>query len=128
MEFKSRNFDAAETVLSIENLTVRLAGNQDVRPILDGISLKIRAGETACLVGESGSGKSVTSLATMGLLPGGVLEVDGGRIVLGGEEPARSLGPGHARRARKPSLHGLPGADDGAQSGDPGWCADRGSA
>ncbi|MEI2385194.1 ABC transporter ATP-binding protein [Breoghania sp. JC706] len=83
MEFKSRNFDEAPTVLRIENLTVRLAGNADARPILDRISLTIRAGETACLVGESGSGKSVTSLATMGLLPKGVLEVDGGRIVLG---------------------------------------------
>jgi len=52
--------------------------------ILKGIDVTIREGETVCLVGESGSGKSVTSLAVMGLLPKGALEVTGGRIELDG--------------------------------------------
>ena len=84
MLFKTRTFDEAQSVLTITDLTVRLAGNASAMPILDGISLRIREGETVCLVGESGSGKSVTSLAVMGLLPKGALEVAGGRIELEG--------------------------------------------
>ncbi len=85
MEFRSRDFGNADPVLAIENLTVRLEGKTNASLILDGVSLSIRAGETACLVGESGSGKSVTALAVMGLLPGGALGVAGGRIDLCGE-------------------------------------------
>ncbi len=83
--FKSRNLDDRPVILEIESLRVRLAGHADAPAILDGVSLSIRAGETACLVGESGSGKSVTALATMGLLPREALEVTDGRIVLQGE-------------------------------------------
>lgn len=57
-------------VLVVEDLVVTTRGRAPA-PILDGISLRVGAGETVCLVGESGSGKSVTSLATMGLLPKG---------------------------------------------------------
>ncbi len=60
MIFKNHNFDDAPTVLEISDMTVRLAGNSNAKPVLNGISLKIRKGETVCLVGESGSGKSVT--------------------------------------------------------------------
>ncbi|MFD1378848.1 ABC transporter ATP-binding protein [Fodinicurvata halophila] len=82
MKFKSRSYEQATTILDIRNLSVKLPNQPDIEPILDGISLKIRAGETACLVGESGSGKSVTSLAVMGLLPKGALQVTGGEISL----------------------------------------------
>ncbi len=71
-------------VLAIDRLVVNLPSMG--RPILQGISLEIAAGETLCLVGESGSGKSVTSLATMGLLPKKILKVTGGSIKLDGEE------------------------------------------
>jgi peptide/nickel transport system ATP-binding protein len=82
MQFKSRNFTEARTVLEIRNLSVHLPDQPDIAPVLDGISVTIRAGETACLVGESGSGKSVTSLAVMGLLPKGSLDVTSGEIRL----------------------------------------------
>ncbi len=82
MQFKSRDFSTAEQVLTIRGLTVGLSGNAEADPVLCGIDIDIRAGETLCLVGESGSGKSVTSLATMGLLPKGALEITGGRIDL----------------------------------------------
>ena len=82
MQFKSRDFSTAEQVLTIRGLTVGLSGNASADPVLRGIDIDIRAGETLCLVGESGSGKSVTSLATMGLLPKGALEITGGRIDL----------------------------------------------
>jgi peptide/nickel transport system ATP-binding protein len=98
MKFKSRNFDDAPVVLSIEDLVVQIANRPDHK-VLKGISLEIRAGETVCLVGESGSGKSVTSLATMGLLPKGALEVGGGRINLG-ERNLLDLGVADMRQIR----------------------------
>lgn len=72
-----------DVILHVDRLSVNTA--QGV-PILQDISFSIRAGETLCLVGESGSGKSVTSLATLGLLPKGALGVVGGRILLDGED------------------------------------------
>jgi peptide/nickel transport system ATP-binding protein len=60
---------AGDALLDIRHLAVRI-------PVADGplhavrdVSLNIRRGETLCVVGESGCGKSLTSLATMGLLP-----------------------------------------------------------
>lgn len=105
MIFKNRNFENEPTVLEISDLTVRLAGNINAAPVLNGISLKIRKGETVCLVGESGSGKSVTSLSIMGLLPKGALEPAGGRIDLEGKN-LLDLGPQAMRaiRARKISM------------------------
>jgi oligopeptide/dipeptide ABC transporter ATP-binding protein len=38
---------------------------------VDGVSLKIRRGETLGIVGESGSGKSITALSVMGLISAG---------------------------------------------------------
>ncbi|MCX2696598.1 ABC transporter ATP-binding protein [Ochrobactrum chromiisoli] len=105
MIFKNCNFDKEPTVLEITDLSVRLAGNSNAAPVLNGLSLKIRKGETVCLVGESGSGKSVTSLSIMGLLPKGALEPAGGRIDLEGKN-LLDLGPQAMRaiRARKISM------------------------
>ncbi|MAM75362.1 ABC transporter ATP-binding protein [uncultured Tistrella sp.] len=84
--FKTTGFDGAEEVLAIDRLCIDLQTAAGPRPVLEEVSLKIRQGETACLVGESGSGKSLTSLAIMGLLPPGVLNVRSGRILLQGTE------------------------------------------
>lgn len=84
MTLRSRDFSNAPVVLEISDLVVRISG-RDLPPVLKGISFDIRRGETVCLVGESGSGKSVTSLATMGLLPKNALHVESGRIALNGQ-------------------------------------------
>ncbi|MFF4828375.1 ABC transporter ATP-binding protein [Streptomyces sp. NPDC001312] len=58
-----------QTLLEIDNLSVRLPAGRAARPILDGVSLHVEAGETVGLVGESGSGKSVACRSVLGLLP-----------------------------------------------------------
>jgi peptide/nickel transport system ATP-binding protein len=73
-------------VLEVDNLIVGVGKDGQGKRIIDGISLQVRQGETLCVVGESGSGKSVTSLATMGLLPRDSLKATGGSIKLVGED------------------------------------------
>ena len=64
------NYMTAPALLQVENLRVSFK-NEEKQYIetVKGISFSIPVNTTVALVGESGSGKSVTSLATMGLLP-----------------------------------------------------------
>jgi peptide/nickel transport system permease protein len=77
---------AAGSVLEVRELTlqIRSAAAFPVR----GVSLTVAPGETLAVIGESGSGKSLTGLAAMALLPGGV-EVGGGAVFLEGRELLR---------------------------------------
>jgi len=76
-----------EAVLRIKDLRTQFHTEQGVVRAVDGVSLKLRAGETLGLVGESGSGKSVTALSTMGLIAkpgrivGGEVWVDGVNVL-----------------------------------------------
>ncbi|MDC5647318.1 ABC transporter ATP-binding protein [Acinetobacter baumannii] len=64
-------------LLHIENLRVSFKGeDKQYIETVKGISFDIPTNTTVTLVGESGSGKSVTSLATMGLLPVGQSKID----------------------------------------------------
>ena len=56
-------------LLEIENLVVEFQTASGPFRAVDGVSLKVSAGEVLAIVGESGSGKSVSMLAAMGLLP-----------------------------------------------------------
>lgn len=57
------------SLLSVHNLHVFFKTDDSEFEAIKGISFNIEKNQTVALVGESGSGKSVTSLATMGLLP-----------------------------------------------------------
>lgn len=58
-----------EVVLTLNDARVGLVQHSGFAPLLDGVSLKLRKGETIGLVGESGSGKSLTARTLIGLLP-----------------------------------------------------------
>ena len=65
-------------LLEVEDLHVHFVTTGGVVRAVEGISYKVRPGETVALVGESGCGKSVSSLAIMRLLA-----KPAGRIVAG---------------------------------------------
>jgi peptide/nickel transport system ATP-binding protein len=69
-------------LLHIDDLCVSVAdASSHARwPVLQNISLAMRAGETLGLVGESGCGKSITALSVLRLLPQPTVRVDSGRI------------------------------------------------
>ncbi len=55
----------SQTILEIDNVKVRYSG----LPVLQGISLKVDAGETVCVLGSNGAGKSTLIRAIMGTQP-----------------------------------------------------------
>ncbi len=65
------------SVYAVDNLSISIAG----KPLVEGVSFSIAAGECVALVGESGSGKSLTCLAPFGLSPG----IASGLALLGGQ-------------------------------------------
>ncbi len=75
---------SAGDTLRVRGLRVELPGRGGAVPVLDGVDLRIGAGECVALVGESGSGKTTLALACAGLLPEGS-RVEG-RIELGGRD------------------------------------------
>jgi len=79
------NKTSGDAVLSVRDLVITTSGHE-ARPLVNGISFDVHAGETVCIVGESGSGKSLTSFSIMGLLPPDTLRVASGSISLMGKE------------------------------------------
>jgi peptide/nickel transport system ATP-binding protein len=73
-------------LIKIDNLALGFTGKQGQQaPILRGISLELRQGETLGIVGESGSGKSTVALAMMGYLKSG-LSVFSGSVRFDGQD------------------------------------------
>lgn len=75
-----------EPILKIKDLKVSFQSGKRLVPAVDGISFELRDGEILGIVGESGSGKSVTSLATMGLIPSPPGTIEQGEILFNGKD------------------------------------------
>src|SRR5262245_24990713 len=80
--------DTAAPLLDVEGLRIELPAASGPVAVVDGVSLRIAAGETLGLVGESGCGKTMTGLALIRLVPP-PLRVAGGRALLNGEDLLR---------------------------------------
>jgi peptide/nickel transport system ATP-binding protein len=56
-------------LLEIENLQTHFRTPDGVNRSVDGLNLKVEAGQTLAIVGESGCGKSVTAMSVLRLIP-----------------------------------------------------------
>lgn len=65
-------------LFSVQNLSVGFGRGNAIKPIVEGVSFTLDAGETLAIVGESGSGKSVTALSINRLI-----DYSGGKITSG---------------------------------------------
>jgi peptide/nickel transport system ATP-binding protein len=71
-------------LLEINGLQTNFFTDAGVVRAVDGVSLKVRKGETLGIVGESGCGKSVTALSILRLIPDPPGKIIGGKILLDG--------------------------------------------
>ncbi len=67
----------AQTLLQVEDLHTNFFTSRGVVKAVDGVTMKIDAGETLGVVGESGCGKTITALSILRLVP------EPGKIVSG---------------------------------------------
>ena len=72
--------DAAEEILSVERVSVRLSG----REVLRDVSFAIRPGEFTGLIGSNGAGKTTLLRVILGLQP-----VNAGRVLIDGRPRSR---------------------------------------
>ena len=75
-----------DRLLEIRDLHVEFDSEDGVVLAVEGMSLHVDKGETLVIVGESGSGKSVTSLATMRLIPSPPGRIASGEILFRGKD------------------------------------------
>jgi oligopeptide/dipeptide ABC transporter ATP-binding protein len=85
------------TVLRVEDLQTYFFTEAGVVRAVDGVSFKMKKGETMGLVGETGSGKTVTTYSVMRIVPrpgkivGGLVYLDGDEILRKSEDEMRRL-------------------------------------
>jgi oligopeptide/dipeptide ABC transporter ATP-binding protein len=84
-------------LLEVEDMRIRLPGDEGPITIVDGIDFSVEPGEIFGVAGESGSGKTMTTLALLRLLPRGATVE--GRAMFGGTDLLKLNG--RALRARR---------------------------
>jgi peptide/nickel transport system ATP-binding protein len=92
-----------DLLLEVDDLrTVFHTARGDVAAV-DGVSLRLHAGETLGIVGESGSGKSVLGRTIMGLVSSGPTTTVSGSVRLDGQD-VHSLSPRERRQLWGPKV------------------------
>jgi len=76
-------------VIEVDNLSTLFETEEGTVKAVDGVSFRVREGETVCIVGESGCGKSVTAMSIMGLVEGTSGKVTGDRVGFGDRDLLR---------------------------------------
>ncbi|WP_416356616.1 ABC transporter ATP-binding protein [Aureimonas phyllosphaerae] len=84
-------------ILEIRDLTVDFLSDEAPVRAVDGVSLRVRRGETLCILGESGSGKSVSSSTVLDILDTPPAEIVSGQILFEGRDLA-GMTPEERRR------------------------------
>ena len=130
---------ADDALLEIDGLVTEFRTERGTFRAVDGVSFRVRAGETLGIVGESGSGKSVTALSIMRLIghPAGrttagtvryagrdllalsddeMRRIRGNRISMIYQEPMTSLNPVHTVGAQIGEVLTLHKGMSGAQA------------
>jgi peptide/nickel transport system ATP-binding protein len=74
----------SDTILSVQDLRTYFYTYDGVVKALDGVTLKIRRGETMGLVGETGCGKSVTAFSVTRLISDPPGRIMGGKVLFDG--------------------------------------------
>jgi oligopeptide/dipeptide ABC transporter ATP-binding protein len=101
----SQGADVSQQLLEVRDLRTYFAAKDGstVRAV-DGVSLRVGAGEILAVVGESGSGKTVTGMSIMRLLNPRVVKVSSGSVQLrrreGGTIDVLSVSDAEMRRVR----------------------------
>ncbi len=76
----------SQPILDVQGVSISVKTEEGLKQVVNQFTYHVNAGETLCIAGESGSGKSITSLATMGLLPKSSAIVTQGKAFLEGED------------------------------------------
>jgi peptide/nickel transport system ATP-binding protein len=75
-----------QPLLEIRGLKTHFATDDGVVQAVDGVDMRIDAGETLCVVGESGCGKSVTAMTVMKLIAMPPGRIAGGQVLWKGTD------------------------------------------
>lgn len=79
----------SENLIEVKKLVTQFSGKNGTVTAVDGVSFKIRRGETLGIVGESGCGKSVTSMSILRLIPAQSGKIASGEILFEGKDLTR---------------------------------------
>lgn len=75
-----------DSLICFRDVSIGFRDGHGVKIVVHNLNAKIHPGEVLSIVGESGSGKSVTSLASMGLLPQATAVIPNGTITFQNQE------------------------------------------
>ena len=80
-----------EDLLAVEGLETHFRTREGVVYAVNGVSFRLKEGETLGVVGESGCGKSVTVMSMLGLIPTPPGEVVAGTALYNGQDLAEDV-------------------------------------